>query len=245
MNKFSSKIGSIAIFAAVFVAIIGVSLAVYYGIHGNKNVETPKSGLSAKVSTGLEEDSAFYVGDKNAKVTIVDFFDFQCPACAIFFATVEPELISKYVDTGKARIIYKPLHFIDSFNGNLPPQESYNAALSYECSADQGKSIEMHNAIFNQEVGELQAQKTSENNGDLNKAFFESTVKNLGMDLSKFRSCVSSDKYAEKINQYTTDAGIAMSGKISTPTLFINGVKMGGVQRIEDYSAIIDVFLNK
>lgn len=81
-------------------------------------------------------------GDKNAKVTLVEFADFECPYCEQFFNETEGQIMKDYVDTGKVLFVYK------NFPDYLIHRHSYSAAEAGECAADQGKFWEMHDAIF-------------------------------------------------------------------------------------------------
>ena len=90
------------------------------------------------------------LGDPNAKVTIIAFEDFQCPFCERFDTQTFPQLKSQYIDTGKAKFIFRdfPLSF---------HQNADNAANTAECANEQGKFWQMHDKLFT-------------NNGALNPA---------------------------------------------------------------------------
>lgn len=81
-------------------------------------------------------------GNKDAKVTLVEFADFQCPYCNDFFRESESQLMKEYVDTGKVRFVFMNYPVI------LSHPRSYKAAEAGECAAEQGKFWEMHDAIF-------------------------------------------------------------------------------------------------
>lgn len=81
------------------------------------------------------------LGDMNAKVTLIEYSDFQCPFCDKFFRETYPLLKKEYVDTGKVRLVYR--HFPLSFHPLAEP-----AARASECANEQGKFWEMHDGIF-------------------------------------------------------------------------------------------------
>lgn len=82
------------------------------------------------------------LGNKNAKVTIVEFSDFQCPFCEAFYTDTLSQLKQDYLDTGKARLAFR--HFpIESLHPNSPT--AHEAA---ECANEQGKFWEYHNMLF-------------------------------------------------------------------------------------------------
>ncbi len=94
---------------------------------------TPKS-----VAVG----SAPVKGDANAKITIVEFSDFQCPYCARFFTQTYPQIEKDYIDTGKVKLVFKqfPIAAIHQY-----AQKAAEASL---CAKDQGKFWEYHDKLF-------------------------------------------------------------------------------------------------
>ena len=86
------------------------------------------------------------LGDAGAKVTIVEFADFQCPFCGRFQQTVYPQIKSDYIDTGKAAFIYQDFSFLG--------EESTVAAEAAKCAGDQGKFWEYHDYLFTHQKGE-------------------------------------------------------------------------------------------
>lgn len=86
------------------------------------------------------------LGKKNAKVTIVEFSDFQCPFCKQFFTQTFPEIKKTYIDTGKAKLYFRqyPLTSIHP-NAQL-------AAEASECANDQGKFWEFHDLLFSNQT---------------------------------------------------------------------------------------------
>lgn len=88
---------------------------------------------------------SYSLGSDDAKVTLVEFSDFECPFCARHFSQTYPQLKSEYIDTGKLKYVFK--HFPLSFHPNA--QKASEAA---ECAGDQGKFWEMHDLIFQSQV---------------------------------------------------------------------------------------------
>lgn len=81
------------------------------------------------------------LGDPNAKVTLIEFSDFECPFCARHFAQTYPEIKSNYIDKGTVKLVFKnyPLPFHSS---------AQKAAEGAECAKEQGKFWEMHDKLF-------------------------------------------------------------------------------------------------
>ena len=81
------------------------------------------------IETFVENGSTVY-GDPNAPITLVEFGDYQCHYCNVFFETIEGDIITNYVETGKVKIIFKDYNIIGS--------DSVNASHGAHCAKDQG-----------------------------------------------------------------------------------------------------------
>lgn len=119
-------------------------------------------------------------GNKDAKITLVEFSDFQCPYCKRFHPTMQ-EIMKNY--NGQVRWVYR--NFPLSFHRNA--QKSAEAA---ECAGDQGKFWEYADRLFT----DGQSDGSGLNSKDLQKY-----AKDLNLDLNKFNDCVDSNKFANKI----------------------------------------------
>jgi len=85
---------------------------------------------------GVDDDPA--IGDANAKVTIIEFGDYQCPSCRMFWREVEPRLKKDYINTGKVRMVFRDFPIVQ-----IHP-ESIMAAMAADCANDQGKYWQYH-----------------------------------------------------------------------------------------------------
>jgi protein-disulfide isomerase len=166
------------------------------------------------------------LGDPNAKITIVEFSDFQCPFCERFHQTVETQLRQQYVDTGKVAFVYKHSAFLG--------QESVWAAQAAECAADQGKFWEFHDMLF--------AKQNGENTGTFTKDNLLKYAKELnGLDIVKFEPCLKNDETLQRVSGDTQEGGQA--GVRGTPTFFINGKPLVGAQPLQVFQQQIDAVL--
>ena len=159
-------------------------------------------------------------GPKNAAVTIVEWSDFQCPFCSRVEPTLK-QIMDEY--KGKVRIAWKnqPL----SFHPNaMPAAEAAMAA--YEQGND--KFWAMHDKLF-------------EKQGELSPAFYEQVAREVGLDVSKWKSSVESHAASSSI-QADMNAGSAV-GANGTPTFFINGRKLVGAMPFESFKQVIDAEL--
>jgi protein-disulfide isomerase len=137
-------------------------------------------------------------GKRDAPVTVVEFSDFQCPYCAKAVGAVK-ELELRHPND--VRVIWK--HMPLPFHSSALP-----AAMAAEAARQQGKFWEMHDKLFaNQQA--------------LSQGAYEQYAKDLGLDLPKFRSAVSAQSTAQRINEDMRVAGSA--GVNGTPTFVVNG----------------------
>jgi protein-disulfide isomerase len=154
-------------------------------------------------------------GPKTAKVTIVEFSDFQCPYCSRGKKVME-EVVAKYGD--KVRLVFRdfPLDFHD---------KAQKAAEAGQCANDQGKFWAMHDWMFdNQQALDIPALKGA--------------AKTMGMDSTAFDSCLDSGKHAALIKKNTKDGQEA--GVRGTPAFFVNGVFLSGALPFEKFKTEID-----
>ncbi len=161
--------------------------------------------------------NAPFVGGKDAKVTIVEFSDFQCPFCAKG-AEVITELKKKYGNKIKVAFKNFPLPF---------HKQAKQAALAALCANEQGadKFWKFHDLMF--------ADQTK-----LEPAALKDTAKSLGIEIPKFEKCFEENKYMAQIEQDMKEGETI--GVKSTPTFFVNGKLVNGAQPIEVFSELID-----
>lgn len=105
--------------------------------------KTPKTTKRTTITVAPNEHIR---GDINAPVIIVEYSDFQCPFCRMFFSQTLPDLLKTYVDTGKARLVYRQFPLF-----SIHPMAEKSAEAT-ECASDQGKFWEMHDAIFTEQA---------------------------------------------------------------------------------------------
>jgi protein-disulfide isomerase len=171
----------------------------------------PKSNIQVDIG------DAPVTGGDNAKVTMIEFSDFQCPFCGRAAKTVE-EVRKKYGN--KIKIVFKqfplPMH-----------KDAMPAAEASMCVYEQGhdKFWKFHNIAF-----AAQDKLDADN--------LVKDAKASGADEKKFKECVAAHKYADYIKKdmaYGEKLGVR-----STPTFFINGQLLSGALPIEQFSEVID-----
>ena len=156
----------------------------------------PDQAMNAVVSI----DGAPFKGDKNAKLTLVEFSEFQCPFCGRHVRDTYPQLDKEYIQTGKVKYVFRDLP-LESLHKN-----AFKAAEASHCAAEQNKYWEMHDRLF-------------ANQNSLEPAMLTAHAQAVGLDTKKFQGCLDSGKYAAQIRKDIADANkIGITG---TPTTVI------------------------
>ena len=168
------------------------------------------------------------LGDPNVPVTIDVFEDFQCPACQFFTESIETLVIENLVATGKARYVFHNYPFIDG-DGASNGGESDQAANATMCANEQGKFWEMHSVIY--------ANWNGENQGAFSDRRLQAMAESFELDTKVFNDCFNANKYKADI-QADFDLGQEM-GVEGTPTVFVNGNRVGQPGKIASYDEIV------
>lgn len=141
-------------------------------------------------------------GDPNAKVTVIEFSDFQCPFCGKHALETQPTLDEKYVDTGKVRWVFK------HFPLNIHPQAPA-AGIAAECAAEQDKFWEMGHLLFES----VSTWAINEPNPE-----FVNLANQLGLDTAAFEACLSDPEMQARVDSDLADGGPFVRG---TPTFIV------------------------
>jgi protein-disulfide isomerase len=153
----------------------------------------------------VDVSGANVLGRADAPVTLVEFTDLECPYCRTFHVSTFEQLKRAYIDTGKVRFISRD--FPLDFHPNARP-----AALAVRCAGEQGKFWEMRHGVT------LNASK-------LGPLVYDRLAGELGLDLSRFSACVSSDRYTAAIDRDVADGTGA--GVTGTPTFVLGATSPG------------------
>lgn len=158
-------------------------------------------------------------GPKNAKVTIIEFSDFQCPYCKRGKETMDAVLKAYPKDV---KVVFK--HYPLPFHKEAEP-----AAKASWAAQQQGKFWEFHDELFN-------------NQDKLGAAFYLATAKKLKLDEKKFKTDMTSSEAAKQV-KLDADTG-SKNGIQGTPGFFVNGVAVKGAYPVPHFAKIIDRWLN-
>jgi protein-disulfide isomerase len=161
-------------------------------------------------------------GIATAPVTIVEYADLQCPVCARFSQTIEPQIETAFIATGVARLEFRHFAFLG--------KESLRAAESCECAAEQGAFFTYRDALY--------AAQNGENRGAFNDNALRRLASEIGLDTRAFDDALASGRHTGTVTRQTAE-GKAMGVK-ATPTFIINGSKLEGLASFDTYKRMIE-----
>lgn len=168
----------------------------------------------------ITANDAKTIGADNPTVTLLEYSDFQCPACASYAPLVHA-VAEKFPETLKVAYRYFPLTAIHP-NAMISAQAAEAARL-------QGKFWEMHDQLFTHQTD----WASSENPLDI----FQAYAQTLELDTDRFLSDIQSDAVIDAVKN---DEALGMQANIpGTPSFFLNGKKLDNPQSLEEFEKVI------
>lgn len=215
---------SLSVPISIVVAGLLIAGAVWFRGTGNIDTTAQIGVKPIKVELG----NLPILGDEKAKITIIEFADYQCPFCESFFSQVEPILRDQYIKKGQVKIQWRDFAFLGP--------ESFWASEAARCANDQGKFWQYHDLLFNRQKGE--------NEGAFSKENLKKFASELGLNTQEFDACLDTGKYTQAVKD-DSDYGRSV-GVTGTPGTFINGEQVVGVNRADPFTqfkTVIDKYL--
>ncbi|MEK7609846.1 MAG: thioredoxin domain-containing protein [Patescibacteria group bacterium] len=183
--------------------------------------KAPKVGPG--IGTPSEATSTDHIlGPANVPVTIIEYSDFQCPACALYYPIIER--LTKEAST-TVRFVYRHFPLFP-----LPHKNSIFAAQASEAASKQGKFWDMYKLLFENQTVWQDSNTAS--------AIFEGYAESLNLDMTAYKKDFGSAEIKARI-QRDRDEGDTL-GVNSTPTFFVNGKVIVNPQGYEQFKALID-----
>jgi len=176
------------------------------------------------------------MGAANAKLTVIELSDFQCPYCLQYFKTIYPQVMDGYVKTGKIRYVFA------DFPGESTHPNALKAAEAGHCANEQGKFWEMHDQLFTRQR-------------DLSTTGVADGAKAVGLNEAAFDACLAGGKYTAAIRESAQK--IANIGLQGTPAFLFgtadpenpSKIKLAkalvGAQPYAQFQQVIDSLLTK
>ena len=206
---------------------LGVGLATLLILVGgiffiSRKSSTPPQSLDTSL---LIKNDSHKIATDSATLTLVEFGDFQCPACGAVHPLVKKALTDY---AGKINFVYR----------NFPLPQHANAIIAAEAAdaaGAQGKYWEMYDKLYENQT------EWSEEKDPL--PIFVNYSKDLGLDTKKFEADIKDPKFKAFIEADKRDGNIL--GVSSTPTFFLNGQKLEGLTSYSSFTSRLDAALAK
>jgi protein-disulfide isomerase len=212
--------------AGIFlVLIIGITIIATLA---SGNAVTPANGANfTPTQTAALSATDHTRGAANTTVSLMEYGDFQCPACGAYEPLVE-QLYKTYGD--KVQFVFRnfPLYQVH--------QDAGIGAQAAEAAALQGKYWEMHDLLY-----KTQATWSTAAAADVVSKYFDGYAQSLGMNVSTFDTDINSTAVKAKVD---ADATLGNTAQVNhTPTFFINLTQIANPQSYADFAKVIDAAL--
>lgn len=175
-----------------------------------------------------------FYGQSESTVTLIEYGDFECPACAAFYP-----IVAQVKEQFKDQIRFEFRHFpLVQIHGNATA--AHRAA---EAAAKQGKFWEMHDVLYERQVSWQSNQGAGHNGISSNNptAIFAEYATELGLNMDQFTADVKASETLATIN---TDTALGKEVGVSgTPTFVLNGKKIedsSTIDTVEEFAALIE-----
>ncbi|MDB5260259.1 MAG: thioredoxin domain protein [Candidatus Nomurabacteria bacterium] len=201
----------------IVLLIVVLFIYYFYAMSNNTN--------SAPVGEPSITETDHVRGNLAGTVTLVEFGDFQCPACGAY----EPLVRQITKDNGDIlKVVFK------HFPLTQLHQNALIAAKASEAASIQGKFWEMHDILYD---------KQAEWQGSLNaRDMFLTYAATLGLDAAKFQADINSTEVENKVlSEYKEGLSLKVN---STPTFFVNGKKINNPQSVQEFNGLIRASAN-
>lgn len=203
------------LFWGIAFLVIGAS------VWGVVQVATRTAPNYVEKPVGIVSEADWVKGNLAAAVTLIEYGDFQCPACASYFPLVK-QLSEDFSDN--LRIVYRhfPLR-------SIHPKAQISGQAS-EAAGLQGKFWEMHDLLYERQTNWV----NDKNYEDL----FVQYAGELELDIDKFKEDFKSDAVEDKVNgDYLSAKGAGLTG---TPTFFLNGERITNPRNYDNFKTLIN-----
>ncbi len=211
--------------ALAVVALVGIAAVAYLMRGGNAASEPVDLGDIEDQELVAMAQGVVY-GDEDAPINIVEFGNYQCPACMTFALQVKPQVDLAYIGSGQAKLTY-----FDFPTPGLP--HSFLAARAARCAGDQDLYWAYHDQMYRtQRAWSIQSDPGGH---------FKDLAEDAGLDANLFRECLDSDRHADVV---TANQMLAQRmGIAGTPTILIHqegspSQRLGGFQFLDIQRAV-------
>jgi protein-disulfide isomerase len=216
--------------ALALILIVGAALIGYVMVNDRRQTVDPEAGSVVAVPEDelVSEEVGVSIGEADAAVLIEEYADYLCPYCGMVASLTIPQIMERYVQTGKARFVFFdfPVH---------PGDKAVVAAEAARCAGEQDAFWAMNKVLMTRmrEWGDRRDPRGA----------FEDYADALGLDGKAVRECVDAQKYRQVV--MTSQMRARQLGLNATPTFIINGRPVGEAMGFDQMAAVIEAELAK
>ena len=178
----------------IYFLAIPIIIGIIIGLGLTTNLEKASDDSSILNKENLIQGSTM-LGNPNAKITIVEFGDYQCTFCYKFHDETMKKINQEYIKTANVNFIYKDF----PLNG----EQSILASEASYCAQKQNKFWEYHDTLYNNWGGE--------NTGWITENVLQGFARDVGLNLDEFSQCLENSEYRQKVldnEQFAREIGI-------------------------------------
>lgn len=183
-------------------------------VQGADQQAAPQAPLEDTTPQKVSVDDDPVLGNKDAKVTLIDFTDYECPFCKRYFDETFSEIKKNYIDTGKIKYVVRDLPL--DFHAN-----AHKEAQAAECAREQGGDeayFKYHDEIF---------KRTTSNGTGIALTELSIIANDLGLNGNLLQTCLDTEKYKDEVDKDLADASSV--GATGTPSFFIGRSSSDGI----------------
>ena len=168
--------------------------------------------LSACTTPSASDAASYSLGNDDAKVTIQEFSDLECPACG-FISPMVAAFVRANPTLARLEFYHYPLSYHEF---------AFVGAESAECAGEQGKFFEYTDIVY-------------ANQDSLSEDYLKNVAEGLGLNMDNFNTCVDEHRYKEKILSHMAEG--SRMGLKGTPSLYIDGqlIQWAGDEAMKEY----------
>ncbi|HYN81441.1 MAG TPA: thioredoxin domain-containing protein [Gemmatimonadaceae bacterium] len=207
----------------LLIAVAGASILAYTMTRKPSTAAAPAPLSASSATAGPPQ--GYLLGKADAPVKILEFADFECPACGRFATITEPDIRTRLIDTGLASFTYYDYPLPQHLNS----QSASNAAA---CADEQGKFWPMHDRLYGAQ-DQWNSQAT-----DNPKPMFMSYASGIGLNMSQFESCYDTRKHQSRIVANFAEGERRRVN--STPTFIVGDKQVANALSYDELKAMVD-----
>jgi protein-disulfide isomerase len=210
-------------FASLLIAIAVLGVAAIGYVLTSRSPNAGVTTVDPTIPVGKAE--GYLIGKADAPLQVIEFADFECPACGDFANITEPDIRARLINTGMVAIRF--------YDYPLPMHKNtWSASNAVACANDQGRFLEMHDRVF---AGQNEWNGEATSNP---KKIFKQYVTQLGLDVTKWESCFDSQAHLSTIKGNAAEA--ARRNIAQTPTFIIGDKVIPGSITYDQFKKYTD-----